>query len=347
MMIARALAAAALLWALLGTSAEARVRDDWYRRPPSPPPPPPRPLVLPGTLAAPRPAPQPAGLYLVTQNYAGNAVRRSGDVTTYTTNVRPVSQTTTYARVLETVATGQRSAFDGRAFNGRTTMTNGLVVSGTYYENYVRGAGGFVPVSVVFFQDDSERARRAARPAAPLVVAPARATGPVFVGFRPHPVSPPAAAARPAPAPVAVPIRVAPPPPPPPPPPPARAPDPPLAPLPAIRIGVDPTGGAALLTSLEVARGQRYALRVNVASLGAPVVLESWSFAGGANDAANAPGWHGASEPLAGQWLRLPAPGVPWRFSLRVRVRVIEPAARTFVSDGPIEVWVRAPAVVE
>jgi len=92
---------------------------------------------------------------------------QSGPVTTYTTET--VHEITgSYARVLESVGTGDMSTFDGASFNGRASLTDGRPVAGTYYENFVRTDGGFVPVSVVFFQDDSELARASAPlPAAP------------------------------------------------------------------------------------------------------------------------------------------------------------------------------------
>jgi len=138
----------------------------------------------------PEPAPiePPLGIYLVTDTYAGDSVIRVGPVTTYTTET--VHQTTgSYARVLESVATGAGSAYDGAAFNGRASMTDGRAVAGTYYENYVRTESGFVPVSVVFFQDDSEIARLSRaprpRPAAPAAPPVEPALGPAILGGSP------------------------------------------------------------------------------------------------------------------------------------------------------------------
>ena len=133
------------------------------------------------------PDPAPAGLYLVTETYAGESVVRAGGVTTYSTET--VHETTgTYARVLETVGTGSSSAYDGAAFNGRASLSDGRAVAGTYYENYIWSAGGFVAVSVVFFQDDSEvaRAEAAARPRTPATDAPAAPPTPP-VAFEPAP----------------------------------------------------------------------------------------------------------------------------------------------------------------
>jgi hypothetical protein len=112
------------------------------------------------------PAP-PDEIYLVTDAYAGDAVTRDGPLTTYSTET--VHEITgSYARLLEHVGTGASSAYDGAAFNGRASLTDGRAVAGTYYENYVFTGDGFVAVSVVFFQDDSEIARRSRTvPAAP------------------------------------------------------------------------------------------------------------------------------------------------------------------------------------
>ena len=127
----------------------------------------------------PAPVAPPLGIYLVTDTYAGDSITRSGSLTTYTTET--VHETTgSYARVLETVGTGGSSAYDGAAFNGRGALTDGRSVAGTYYENYIWTGAGFVPVSVVFFQDDSEIAREQSRARAEPspTVAPQRSPAP-------------------------------------------------------------------------------------------------------------------------------------------------------------------------
>ena len=101
---------------------------------------------------------RPEGIYLVNETYLDDVVSHDGPVTTYATET--VHQITgSYARVLESVPTGASSGYDGSAFNGRATLTDGRSVAGTYYENFVRTDNGFVAVSVVFFQDDLEVAR--------------------------------------------------------------------------------------------------------------------------------------------------------------------------------------------
>lgn len=266
---------------------------------------------------APAPAPIqiPGGLYRINEVYAGDVVTRAGDLTTYAT-LTTHRLIDTYARVIETVSTGARSAFDGDAFNGRAALSDGALVAGTYYQNFVFTGAAYVPVSIVFFQDDSELARHAS--ATPTVVD--------RPGANAAPSSAPVVTAPVGVAPVAVP---------------STSPRPAALPsLGPVAIGVDPSGGAALLTSLEVARGAAYHLRVNVA--GAPLV--AWTVVGGTNDAANAGGWHAPDDRLEGQWLRLPAPGTAW--DIRLRVRVVGPAG-VVEREGTIAIWVRSPAVIE
>ena len=169
-------------------------------------------LAGPGAASwAPEPAPvaPPPGIYLVTDAYAGESITRSGALTTYTTETVHES-TGSYARVLETVLTGGSSAYDGAAFNGRAALTDGRSVAGTYYENYIWTGAGFVPVSVVFFQDDSEIARERSRARAepsPVVAAqrtpaPSSGSGPAATATLPPVRADPASPATPTPRPV-------------------------------------------------------------------------------------------------------------------------------------------------
>ena len=170
-------------------------------------------LADPGATSwSPGPAPvaPPPGIYLVTDTYTGDSVTRSGPLTTYTTET--VHETTgSYARVLETVATGGSSGYDGAAFNGRAALTDGRAVAGTYYENYVWTDAGFVPVSVVFFQDDSEIAReqsRARAESSPVVAAQRSPAPSPTSGTAATAITPPTARGDPAPAaPTPLPVR--------------------------------------------------------------------------------------------------------------------------------------------
>ena len=142
---------AAAMW-LVVAGAQPALGWDPYADPPL--------TTVPPVSWTPEPAPvvPSPGIYLVTDTWAGDTVLTAGPVTTYSTDT--VHQTTgSYARVLDIVGTGGPSVFDGAAFNGRASLTDGRPVAGTYYENYILTDVGFVPVSVVFFQDDSEIAR--------------------------------------------------------------------------------------------------------------------------------------------------------------------------------------------
>ncbi len=258
------------------------------------------------------------GLHRVTEPYVADRVTRTGDLTVYSTDTER-KVTSTFAKELQTVSTGERSRLDGSSFNGRTALTTGEPVAGTYYENYVWASERFVAVSIVFFQDDSELARRLSRerPAPPESLDPALPPGAVSpppdrTGDRERDSD--------------------------------RDRDQDAAP-PTLVIGVDPTGGAALRQSLEVARGRRYALTVNVRAR-EPLVLEAWQLVAGIDDAANPAGWRPAAERLAGLWLRLPAPDTAWPLTLRVRVRRASSGA-SFVAAGVVRIFVRAPAIVE
>jgi hypothetical protein len=293
----RRLVLALVLLIAVPTSVAASSRDPDAPRPTRRPAPP-----------ATQPVQIPPGLYRVTEVYAGDVVTRAGDVTSYATITRH-QDTDTYARVLEQVATGVPSVYDGSAINGRRTLSDGALIAGTYYENYIFDGADFRPVSIVFFQDDSELARR--RPSPAPTAAPSRGSPTATPSLRP--VLAPSAALRATPAPTFGPVV----------------------------IGVDPTRGGSVLDRIEVARGARYAFRVNVRG-GA---LASWSLVAGVNDAYNAPGWHAAAEPLFGQWLRLAPMSESWTLALRVRVGT--PSGALVERDGTIAVLVRSPAVVE
>jgi hypothetical protein len=143
--IALSLAAILLISSIPGYAREP-LEDQWS---PVPPPPVPDPVAF----------VVPAGLYYVTDTYVADVVATSDATTVYSTTTMHES-TGTYARVIDIVGTGASSPFDGVAFNGRGALTNGQALAGTYYENFVLTAGGYVPVSVVFFQDDSETRRQ-------------------------------------------------------------------------------------------------------------------------------------------------------------------------------------------
>lgn len=255
---------------LVATARPALARDP-YRDPGD--------LTGPGPASwSPGPAPvaPPPGIYLVTDTWAGDSVTRSGPLTTYTTET--VHETTgSYARVLETVVTGGSSGYDGAAFNGRAALTDGRSVAGTYYENYIWTEAGFVPVSVVFFQDDSEIAREQSRaraepsPAGAAQRSPAPSSGPgqdATSTIAPPVPGEPSAAPAPTPSPV----------------------------RPSVLLPD---------RSIEVLRGRR----TTTSFLGGDV--RSWRFVSGEGVALGALTGT-AADPFIARWDVLPPPGVTW-----------------------------------
>ncbi len=256
------------------------------------------------------------GLYQVADVYVRNEVTRSGEVTTYST-LTEHRVIDTYARPVGTVRTGEASPFDGAAFNGRTALSTGELVAGTYYEDYVWTGDRFVRANIVFFQDDTELARRRDRESLPVV--PREVPGPE-PGGRTDPPPAPSGPGR-------------------------EPPDHDAATPTTLEVGLDPTGGPALRDTLEVSRGARYAFAVNVRGTPA-VVLEAWQLVDGTNNAWNAPGWHAASDRLIGNWLRLPLPDASWTLTLRVRVHRLS-GGPTLETEKDVRIFVRSPAVVE
>ncbi|MGH2498770.1 MAG: hypothetical protein ACRDF0_01540, partial [Candidatus Limnocylindria bacterium] len=149
--MSRRLLAASLVLSLLPLSPA--YAWDPERQAPQPPPP--------DEAAAPAP---PDGLHVVTDVYVADVVTRSGARTTYaTTTVRQTPGT--YARVLQTVGTGERSGLDERSANTRLALADGRLAAGTYYETFVPSDAGLASVGVVFFHDDAELARERSSPA--------------------------------------------------------------------------------------------------------------------------------------------------------------------------------------
>jgi len=323
-MMHRAVTVALALCALLGTASPALAwdpfesdEDGWQQPPAAPPPPDPEPLIAP-----------PPGVYYVTETYVADVVTTDGPLTTYTTETVHES-TGSYARVLETVGTGDTSAFDGSAFNGRATLGDGRAVAGTYYENYVLGDEGFLPVSIVFFQDDSELARAIAGPP----------SGPPPVTTEPPgpgaPAQPQASCCSPVPAEPQDDRRT--------------APDdrttsrrertPPAVPL---RPGVSLLPASPPLANVEVLRGRPLTLWLRAFAGDREVAVRSWTLLEG--DAGRAHAASGAgTAPFRASWERLAPPGTAYvlRFRIEVDTRV---TGRRSV-DATVAVTVRSPAL--
>jgi hypothetical protein len=260
----------------------------------------------------------PAGLYYVTDTYVGDVSSTNGLTTTYATTTVHES-TGTYARVIDTVGTGARSGFDGSAFNGRGALTDGRALAGTYYENFVLTASGYVPVSIVFFQDDSESRRResAASPSpsastAPMTSAPVTSSSTSRSVVAPAPSAPPSSPARP--------IATA---------------------GPRLRAGIALSADGPTLASAEVLRGRLVHFWPRAYANDVAVSIRSWRLLSAQPDLISA--HSGGSEPLAAQWIRMPAPGV----RLTVRFEIVTDAAPSERLEAEMSITVRSPALID
>lgn len=278
----------------------------------------------------------PDGIHYVTETYTGQTVTTEGRTTTYATSTIDHSPGT-WARAVDTVTTGAPSAFDGRSFNGRTTMADGTRVAGTYYENFVLIDGRFVSVSYVFFQDDSlttapDRGRARAtesRPADRVTVTVAAATtetattGTTFDVEGPRTVSD----GYPLVVPVAVlePDRVIL----------ERGPVTSTRP----RGGVAPAPGASSwIGRLEVLRGRATSWWLRAADERGAIPVRSWRLVSGGPEGATRSG--SGSDPFVATWLRLAPAGTA--YTLRFELVTDEGAA-----DATVDVVVRSPALVD
>ena len=270
----------------------------------------------------PDPAPfiaPPPGIYYVTDTYVADVVTTSGPVTTYSTTTVHES-TGSYARVLDTVATGASSAFDGSAFNGRRTLGDGRGVAGTYYQNYLLGAQGFVPISIVFFQDDAELARLLSATPAPRVdpAAPSTPSTPSTAPATTRPLSPVCCDAK---GPVAI-----------------------ATPTPAkpIRPGLSLLPASAPLAALEVLRGRVVSLYPRAFVEGREVPVRSWTvIAGDAGEALATDG--SGTMPFRTLWRRLAPPDAAYEVVFRIEVDTPDTGRRSV--DATIAVVVRSPAL--
>jgi hypothetical protein len=296
-----------------------------------------RPISRPTPRPTPRPAPKPAavaasmGLHSVTQVWAGDIVRRTGPVTTYTSNT--VQQNAgTYAKQVATVSTGQKSAFDSSLSNQRATLTDGRVVSGDIYANYVWTGSTLRLDRYVFFQDDLEIARQAAeRPTAAPAATPAPTARPAAPTPGPIPIAAPAT-----PAPV---VAVATPPPA------SSTPRPTPTPRPRVvstYIALAAQGDA--LARIEVLRGRRVDLWPRALVDGAPGRVSSWTLVAGEVTALGPVAGSG-DQPLAARWDEVVFGAPP--FSLRFTIFVDVPGEGQRRVDASIDVVVRSPAIVE
>jgi hypothetical protein len=290
---------------LSSTSANAREPLDDERHPiPAPPAPDPVAFVV------------PSGLYYLTDTYVADVVATSDATTIYSTTTLHES-TGTYARVIDTVDTGASSLFDGTAFNGRGALTNGQALAGTYYENFVLTADGFVPVSIVFFQDDSETRRRQAVSSSAADTRATAGSATTLTTPQPHDgiALPPSPSIR------------------------ERAPIEPATPTLRAAISLAPDGPT--LASAEVLRGRVVQFWPRVFADNVAVPIRSWRLLSAQPDHISAS--TGTTQPFVAQWIRMPAPGISW--SLRFEIfSESRPSERL---EAEISVTLRSPALVD
>ena len=256
----------------------------------------------------------PSGLYFVTDTYVADVIATSDATTVYSTTTVHES-TGTYARVVDTVDTGASSPFDGMAFNGRGALTSGQALAGTYYENFVLTSDGYVPVSIVFFQEDSETKRRQAVSSPAVTPKPSASPVAAVTTVRPRNevAAPPLIKEQ-------VPIE------------PAR---------PTLRAGVSLAPDGPTLTSAEVLRGRLVRFWPRVFANNVAVPIRSWRLVSAQPDRISAT--TGSTQPLAAQWLRMPAPGVSWS----LRFEIFSEVAPTERLEAEISVTLRSPALVD
>jgi hypothetical protein len=257
----------------------------------------------------------PAGLYFVTDTYVSDVIATTDATTTYyTTTVH--ESTGTFARVIDSVDTGTSSAFDGRAFNGRGALADGRSLAGTYYENFVLTATGYVPVSIVFFQDDSETRRRESASSPPSATPVGSTTPtPITASVAPPNVHTPA---------------------------PSFGPQTPIAPTaPTLRAGVALAAEGPTLASAEVLRGRLIHFWPRAFANDVAVPIKSWRLLSAQPDYASST--TGGAEPLTAQWIQMPAPSVRWS----LRFEILTELAPTERLEAEISITLRSPAIID
>jgi hypothetical protein len=282
------------------------------------------------TSRDPAPLVVPEGLYLVTDIYTGDLVTTVGATTTYTTETAHETPGT-YARVIDVVASGDDSVFDGSSFNARTRLADGRAVAGTYYEDFVLTPTGFVSVNIVFFQDDSEtRAAAAANVGAgrshSASSIPPIAAEPIAPSVPPAALIVSVVADAPAPLPEREPVD-----------------EPGLPPAPrhaTAGVALAPTGPT--LVAIEVLRGRTVHLWPRAFVDGAPVTVRTWRLAAGTAEAISRRDG-GGGDPCDVQWLTLPPAGT----TLTLRFEITSDSVPGYVLTAALRVAVRSPALGE
>jgi hypothetical protein len=175
---------------------------------------------------------------------------------------------------------------------------------------------GYVPVSIVFFQDDSESRRRAsAQSPSPAPSAPAATSVPGGGAVASRAVVTPA---------------------------PSFKPTTPIAPAPPkLRAGVALAPDGATLGSAEVLRGRMVHFWPRAFANDVAVPIRSWRLLSVQPDHISA--HSGDLEPLAAQWIQMPASGVRWS----LRFEIFTELAPTERLEAQISITVRSPALID
>lgn len=277
------------------------------------------------------------GLHWVADAWTGHLVTTEGPVTTFTTSSVAL-ETGTAARLVARVGTGENSGYDPLLYGGRMALSDGRLVKGDVYANYVWTGFDWVLDRYVFFQDDLEIARLGQIPAEPIptsvlppdpppsVPAPPAVTAPI-------PVTPPPAFVAPLTGDVpSTPVSS---------PPPNET----SRPVPReVRAGIALAPQADPLGRVEVLRGRPVPLWVRATIDGIPARVVSWQLSSG-DLIALGPVSGSGDEPLVATWRSITAPGMT--FTVRVRATVDIPGEGPRAVDAAIDVTVRAPALVD
>lgn len=277
------------------------------------------------------------GLHPVSEAWTGHAVITEGPVTTFT-STSVALDTGTAARLVASVGTGESSGYDGLLSGGRMSLSDGRLVKGDVYANYVWNGYDWVLDRYVFFQDDLEIARLSQIPAEPIPTSPPPAVVPPPVHA--PPAATPVNAVTSVPAFVAPltgdvpsdPVTVSPP-------------SGSSQPVPrAVRAGIALAPQADPLGRVEVLRGRSVPLWVRATIDGVPASVVGWQLSSGDLIALGPVSGRG-DEPLVATWRSVTAPGMA--FVVRVRATVDVPGEGLRAADAVIEVIVRSPALVD
>ncbi len=98
---------------------------------------------------------RPSGIYKVVNNYSGTEQWTDEHGTIHYETTTSTAPNPWWAVRLGSVSKGSSSRYDGEAFNGRGRGSDGLLLAGWFYRNYLPDGDCFRAANVVFFQDDT------------------------------------------------------------------------------------------------------------------------------------------------------------------------------------------------